>query len=232
MLVARRRERLEEIATDLRTKHGISVTVMPADLGLPDAPEVLAAELDSQGITVDALVNNAGFTSPSFCRDAPWESFGNFFEVMARSLTRLCHLFIPGMAARGYGRIINVSSIAGFMPTPDSTLYGPVKAYVTIFSETLNIEYAGTGIHVTALCPGYTHTEFHAVAGLTKARASMPKFMWMEADPVARAGFDAVMANKPVCVPGWINKLIVFVMKTFPFLRWRTAQAKPSGKGD
>lgn len=223
VLVARRADRLETLARDLEGEFGITATALAADLCVPGAVDQMKADLAARHIQVDVLVNNAGFACGQLSAGGAWETHRVVMEVMATAVVHACHAFLPGMIERGYGRIINVSSVSGWVPTPEQTLYAPVKAFLTMLSESLNLELRGRNIHVSALCPGYTRTEFHAVAGLTQARKGIPNFMWMTAERVARDGLKAVMAGKSVCVPGLHYKIIVWLLTHFPFLRTTSA---------
>ncbi len=165
VLVARRREHLEELAAELESACGVRARALPADLSDPAAPRRISDTLREEGVDVDVLVNNAGYAlREGFC-ESSWEDHAAFLQVMGISVAELCHRFLPGMKERGYGRIVNVSSLAVFAPEVAGSLYRAVKAFVVSLSEALAMELEGTGIHVTALCPGFTVTEFHDVAG-------------------------------------------------------------------
>lgn len=219
VLVARRKDRLIELARELGGEFGVKTLVFPADLSHPGTVKRITDELAGRSVTVDALVNNAGFADPPLSSGQRWETHRVFLEVMAVSVAEMCHALVPGMIRRGYGRIINVSSVSGYIKTPAATLYGPVKAFITLFSESLDQELKDQGVRVSALCPGYTRTEFQTVAGKAGARKSIPGFMWLSADRVAREGFNAVMNGRPVCIPGIQYKILVFLLKYLPFLR-------------
>jgi short-subunit dehydrogenase len=139
-------------------------------------------------------------------------------QVMLAAPVELARLFAPAMAERGFGRILNVASLAGQMPaTGGDTLYGPIKSFLIKASQGLHLELRGTGVHVTALCPGYTLTEFHDVNGTRETtRKSTPDWLWMGADEVAEAGLEALEANRPVCVPGAPNKTIAALARLMP----------------
>ncbi len=219
ILTARRLDRLEAVAAGLRTAHGRSVHVIPADLAEPGAVARLCATLGERGLTVDALVNNAGYGVPGLLTTPAWERQRDLLQVLIGAVVELTYRLLPGMLARGYGRIINVSSLAGLIPAPAGhTLYPAAKSFVMRFSEALAEETRGKGVHVTALCPGFTISEFHDVTGTRPSVSRLPSVMWMDAPAVARDGFDAVMAGTPVYVPGRTNRAIAFVARHTPWV--------------
>jgi short-subunit dehydrogenase len=217
-LTARRAGRLERLAEDLGRRHGIEVLVLPADLAEPGAPEHLARLIAGHGREVDVLVNNAGYGLPGRFAETAWSDQAAFLQVLASAPAELAHRLAPGMAERGYGRILNVASLAGLAPGgPGATLYAATKAFLVRFSESLHLELKGSGVHVTALCPGFTYSEFHDVTGSRElVRRSIPRLFWQDADAVARAGFSGVEANRAVCVPGVTNKLMAGLAKLTP----------------
>ena len=203
VLSARRRERLERVGGRLAQLHGVKARIIPADLADPAAPAELVETLNKDGVSIDALVNNAGYSVSALYADAAWERHRDFLQVMVTAPCELTHQLVGGMAQRGYGRILNVASVAGFMPgSSNYTLYGAAKSLLIKFSEALHNEQAGNGVHVTALCPGFTETEFHDVNETRGAMKGLPRFMWLSADGVARAGYDAVMRNQAISIPG------------------------------
>jgi hypothetical protein len=217
-LTARRAERLETLAEEIRMRSGVETLVLPADLADPAAPQKLLDGLAAQGRVVDALVNNAGYGLPGAYTNTKWEDQQAFLQVMATAPCELAHKLAPGMAERRFGRIVNVASLAGLIPpSAGHTLYGPVKALLVRFSQSLHLELADRGVHVSALCPGFTYSEFHDVNG-TRAQisASTPPWLWLGADEVAATGYEAVEANRPVCVPGAPNKAIAAFAKLVP----------------
>lgn len=210
--VARRRDRLEQLAEELGGGHGVRVEVIAADLADVHAPRMIAAKVAELGLDVDYLVNNAGAAGPELVADRDWGAHASFFQLMMTSVAHLCHLFAPGMCERGYGRIINVSSVAGRIARARDTNYGPTKAYVVALSEALHLTCRDHGVHVCALCPGFTHTEFHAAADMLDRKASSPGFLWYDADVVVREGLAAVERGKCVHVSGriyrWIDPML------------------------
>ncbi len=202
ILVARRREKLEDVAKSLRQETGRRVETVSADLSEPNTPRKIWEYVQSQGMQVDYLVNNAGSAGPSLLEEPEWAPQATFLELMMLSVTHMCHYFIPPMRERGFGRVLNVSSFAGRVARPAGAHYGPSKAYLVALTEELSLILAGTGVHASALCPGFTHTDFHSAAGLDDMKASLPGFMWYDAETVVREGIEAAEANKPIRVSG------------------------------
>ncbi len=211
LLVARREERLTELARELGAAHGVRVDVFAADLGDPGAPARIESFVAEQGLKVDWLVNNAGVAGPDLLEDRDWSAQARFFELMMTSVAQLCHRFIPPMRERGFGRVINVSSFAGRLARPAGANYGPAKAYLVALSEELALVLRGSGVQVSALCPGFTHTEFHEVAGLMDMKRGLPGFIWYDAATVVREGIEAVERGRPIHVSGriyrWLDPL-------------------------
>jgi short-subunit dehydrogenase len=217
-LSARRADRLHALADELRLRHGVESLVIPADLARPEAPDEILAAIRANGRTVDALVNNAGYSLPGSYASTRWEDQAAFLQVLLMAVAALTHKLLPGMIERRFGRIVNVASLAALMPgSLGHTLYGPAKAFVVRFSQGLHIETQGTGVHVSALCPGLTYSEFHDVDG-SRAQLSetTPTWMWLGADEVAQAGYEAAEANRPLCVTGAPNKAIAALAKLIP----------------
>lgn len=218
ILTARREAPMRALADELKAAHGIEVTVMAADLSDPAVPGRLVAEIEGLGLKVDALINNAGFSRTSgFVRTTP-QAHADMLRVMLLAPVELARLLAPAMIERGFGRILNVASLAGTMPaTGGDTLYGPIKSFLIKASAGLWLEMQGTGVHVTALCPGYTYSEFHDVNGSrTEVTSAYPRWMWQTAGEVARAGYQAVEANRPKAIPGWRNTLLSTLPRLLP----------------
>lgn len=217
VLTARREERLRALAAALGQEHGRPVHVIVADLSRRDAPAAVCAEIAARGLAIDALVNNAGYGVPGSFTSSPWERHEAMLHLMVMAVAEMTHRLLPGMMERRYGRIVNVASLAGLAPAPAGhTLYAAVKALMIKFSESLSQEVASHGVHVTAVCPGFTLSEFHDVTG-TRARVStLPSWLWMDADTVAREGFDAVMSGRRVHVTGRVNRAIAALVKHMP----------------
>ena len=212
LLVARREDRLKELAHQLASAHGVRVDVFAADLAEPEAPARIEAFVREQGLQIDWLVNNAGIAGPDLLEDRDWAAQARFFELMMLSVAQMCHRFIPPMRERGFGRVINVSSFAGRLARPDAGAnYGPAKAYLVALSEELALVLRDSGVQVCALCPGFTHTDFHEVAGLMDMKRGLPGYLWYDAATVVREGIAAVERGAPIWVSGrlyrWLDPL-------------------------
>ncbi len=217
VLVARREERLRALAGDLGRQFRIDTRVLVADLADPAAPADIFVKCLAGGRHVDVLVNNAGYGLGGGFLDASWEQHARFIQVMMTALAEITYRFLPGMIDRRYGRIINVASLAGLVPaTAGHTLYAASKAFVIRFSQSLALETRRHGVHVTALCPGFTYTEFHDVSGTRALVSRLPKWMWMDADHVAREAYDAVMRGQIVRVPGRVNRFLASLVHLMP----------------
>jgi short-subunit dehydrogenase len=216
-LTARRADRLEQLSDEIKLRFGVETLVLPADLSRPETPAALAAEIEAQGRQVDVLVNNAGYGLPGAYAHTGWSDQAALLQVLLMSVCDLTHRLLPGMIERGYGRVVNVASLAGLVPgMPSHTLYGPAKAFLVKFSQALHVETLGSGVHVSALCPGFTYSEFHDVNGTRAETGRLPSWMWLGADEVAAAGYEAAEANRPVCVTGAPNKAIAAICKIVP----------------
>jgi uncharacterized protein len=218
ILTARREDALNSLAAELREQHDTPVAVIPADLADPAAPARLVEAIDARGLVVDALINNAGFSRTAGFLALTPADHAAMIQVMLSAPVELSRRLAPAMVERRFGRILNVASLAGLMPaTGGDTLYGPIKSFLIKASNGLHLELKGRGVHVTALCPGYTLTEFHDANG-TRAQVSgaYPAWMWMDADRVAEIGYHALEANRPVVVPGAANRTLAFLAKHLP----------------
>jgi uncharacterized protein len=217
VVTARREDRLRALASVLEEQHRIRVHVMPADLSQPDAPARLVDRLAAAQVTVDALVNNAGYGVPGGFTSVEWNRHADFLQVLLVAVTELTYRLLPGMVERRYGRVINVASLAGLLPAPAGhTLYAATKSYLVRFSEALSSEFGHRGVHVTAVCPGFTFSEFHDVTGTREMMRGLPSWMWMDAATVAEQGYDAVMAGRPVYVTGRVNSAIALLARYLP----------------
>jgi hypothetical protein len=214
VLVARRQDKLTEVAAQLRTRWGNEVTVVQADLADPGAPEDIGCTLAQHHIDVDFLVNNAGASGPDLLDEPDWTLQRRYLELMMTSVAHMCHRFIPPMRERGFGRVINVGSVAGRVARAGDTNYGPTKAYVVAVSEALAATLKGTGVQVSALCPGFTHTDFHETAGLTEMKAQSPSFLWYDAGVVVREALKAVERGKPIQISGRLYRLLDPLMQS------------------
>jgi short-subunit dehydrogenase len=214
VLVARRHDRLEELASELTLAHGVAVSSMAMDLADKSAPQQIAERVRSAGTEIDFLINNAGFgTHGAFSRSDLGRELG-IIDVNVRALVELTHLFLPGMLGRQRGRILNVASVAGFVPGPWMATYYASKAFVLSFTEALAYELRGTGVTATAACPGPTATEFGAVA--QSERTNLFRGVPADAVAVARHGYRAMLAGKVVAIPGVKNKLIAQSIRVGP----------------
>lgn len=216
LLVARRAERLQQLANELTGHQGVRCHVFAADLNDPAAPSAIMEFATHQGIDIDVLINNAGLSGKMAFADTPWPTLAAEIQLMVTAVTELCHRVLPGMRVRGWGRIINLSSLAAFSPPGASLLYTGIKRYVLDVSQSLDMELKPQGIHVTALCPGFTRSEFHDTMGTRDAADKLPGLLWQEAEAVVREGWEAVMRGKPVCVPGTVNKLVAGSVRALP----------------
>ena len=219
VLVARDRERLDALAKSLEADYGAQCEVLAADLTNADD----LARVEARAQTVDLLVNNAGFGT--FGKFATLDVDNEVREVQLNviALMRLTHAAAGPMAERGRGGILNVSSLAGNQAGPLNATYSATKAFVTSFTEAVHEEMKGTGVAVTALCPGFTHTEFQERAGAPAN--DVPSFMWQEAPEVAQAGLDGVAKNKAIVVPGVANKVLGGFASVTPHAITRRAAA-------
>jgi len=217
VLVARREDRLAKVAADLGRAHGVNALPLAGDLADPETPQQLFDALAASEQEVDVLVNNAGFGVPGRLIEVGWARHRACLEVMTVAPVRLAYLFAPAMAARGAGCIINVASLSAMLPPhAGGTLYYPVKSFLLQFSLALGEELRRDGVRVTALCPGFTETDFQAAAGGTVESVAVPRFLWSKPDDVAAAGIRAVEAGRPVCIPGFFNKAIAAAFKLMP----------------
>ena len=217
ILTARREDRLREIGDELARKHHVDVSVIAADLADPTAPSRLVSDIAAKGLKVDALVNNAGYAVPGTYEASKWADQRDFIQVLTTAPCELAHAVLPGMIERRQGYIINIASLAGILPgSAGHTLYGASKSFMIQFSRSLNMEVQAHNVNVTAVCPGFTYSEFHDVTGTRAQVSRMPKFMWMTADAVAEEGYAAVMRNRPVVVNGRVNRGIAALAKYLP----------------
>lgn len=216
LLVARRRERLDALALELTAQYGIHCHVFACDLTQADAAAQIMQFAQQQNIQIDILINNAGLSGQYTFADSDWMTLQAELQLMITTLTALCHHVLPHMRAQHWGRIINVSSIAALSPPGASLLYTGIKSYVLNMSQSLDMELKPQGIHVTALCPGFTHSEFHDVMGTRDAANHLPQVLWQQPEAVVSEAWQAVSQGRPVCVPGLVNKFLVSGMRPLP----------------
>lgn len=217
-LSARRAERLHALAAELGAGVGAAALIIPGDLARSDAPARIAEAIAADGRPLEVLVNNAGYGLPGGFGETPWEDQAAFLQVLLNAPLELIHRLSPAMRARGRGRIVNVASLAGFVPGgAGHSLYASVKSGLIRASQSLHLEMAPDGVHVSALCPGLTWSEFHDVNGMREQLdRTTPRWLWQEAQVVVEAGWRAVEANRPVCVPGMHNKTIAALGRLLP----------------
>jgi short-subunit dehydrogenase len=213
VLIARRRERLQAMARDLRRRDGVEVEVVAADLAHSAGLRAVEAMIATGG-AVDLLVNNAGFGTigPFAALDPSREEEEVRLNVVA--LLRLTRAALPGMIRRNTGAVINVSSLAAFQPGPNNATYAATKAFVNSFTESLSEELRGSGVRVQVLCPGFTRTEFQERAGIDTSR--IPSFAWMSAEAVVDASLAALSRGTVVCIPGFGNQLLASAVAATP----------------
>jgi short-subunit dehydrogenase len=227
VLVARNEQKLGAVAAELRARHGIDALVLPIDLSDTAAPEEIARLLEDRNIPVDVLVNNAGFGSHGPFVQAELAEQLNMIQVNVAALTHLTHLFLPGMIERKWGRVLNVASTASFEPGPWMAVYFATKAYVLSFSEAIATELAGTGVAVTALCPGPTATGFYDRAGIVQTPIIHANTM--DSAMVARMGYRAMNQGRAVVIPGLKNKLLTTAVRFTPRAMVRMIMNKLNG---
>jgi uncharacterized protein len=206
VLVARRAEQLRELAEELRLTHGIHADVETCDLTDADRRRELVERLRGGRRAVVGVCNNAGFGTVATLLDSDLEREQQVVRLNVEALHHLTGAFLGPMVERGAGAILNVASTAAFQPLPGFATYAASKAFVQSFSEAVHAELGGTGVSVTCLCPGFTHTEFGENAGAGEAESAMPEFLFMDAPEVARVGIDAMVAGRRTAIPGLKNR--------------------------
>lgn len=214
VLVARRVEPMEELANDLREQHGVAVDVIQADLSDPAAAATIHEETISRGLVVDTLINNAGSAGPDLLAERSWDVQQAHLTLMMTSVAAMCHFFIPAMQERGYGRVLNVASVAGQVTTPGDCNYGPTKTYLIALSRGLSHVVKKDGVNVLALCPGFTHTDFHQSEEMARMKRAMPAFLWYDVDVVVREGLAALERGRSVYVSGRLYRYLVPILRT------------------
>jgi uncharacterized protein len=231
VLTARRQQRLEDLAQAIERKHGVRAQVISADLADPAAPEQIAQALRARDLSIDVLINNAGFGIRTAFLETSWTQHAQLIQVEVTAVAHLTHLCLPGMLERGYGRIVHVASLAGLLPgAPTSTLYAAAKSFLVKFSESLTAELKDTGVYVCAVCPGFTLSEFHDVMGTRPIVSKLPAAMWSSAEQVAREGIDAVMRGDVVYVPGPLNRALAVIAQHLPPRAARGLMRKSGGR--
>lgn len=211
VLVARNVARLEQLAEDLRRDFGVEVEVLAADLADRSQLALVEARLRDAERPIDVLVNNAGFGLNQRFATGDLEREQSLVDVLVTAVMRLTHAAAGAMKQRGRGDIILVSSVAGYIAGGS---YSAVKAWATVLAESLNQELRGTGVRVSALCPGFTRTEFHERAGISMQ--GLPRFLWLDADRLVAAGWRDHQRGRVVSVPGWQYRTLIGLTQVAP----------------
>lgn len=213
VLVARDRAALEETAARLRREHRIEVEVVVADLAAPEGRDAVAARLSDAEHPIEVLVNNAGFGLPLAFEANAIADEDRHLDVHVRATMQLSHAALAAMLSRGHGRILNVASVAAFLPRGT---YGAVKAWVVSFSRWANAAYRPRGVTVTAVCPGFTHTDFHARMGLAAGREGIPAPLWLDADDVVAEALRDAARGAAVSIPSLRYKVLIGAARLLP----------------
>ncbi|MDZ7688480.1 MAG: SDR family oxidoreductase [Halobacteriales archaeon] len=214
VLVARREDRLQELADTMEDRHGITATVVPMDLTEPDAARKLFEEVEDEGIEVHTLVNNAGFTTFGRFDTTEIESEVKMIDLNITAVTRLTKAFVQPMVERGDGEILNTSSMAGIAPTPTQSVYAATKSYILSFSESVGHELEGEGITVTALCPGPVDTEFLELEGMENSGVGDGSLN--DPESVAKAGYNGLKKGKRVVIPSMKMRSLAQLKRVLP----------------
>ncbi len=227
VLVARRRDPMEKLASDLRSKYGVDVLVEAIDLASPGAASRLKSDFDARSVVIDILVNNAGYGLNGDFLETPSERTADMIQLNITTLTELTYLFGRDMATRGSGHILLVSSLLAFQAVPGYAAYAATKAYVLALGEALHDELRAHGVAVTSLCPGHTATSFDAAAGATAS--PLLRLLTMKPRPVAASGIRALIAGKALVVAGLSNKMAAFSNRLTPRPMQRAIMKKIMG---
>ena len=217
VLVARRKDRLDELAQHIEATYGVRAFVIPQDLGLVDAHVKIMSAVQALGRSVDILVNNAGFSISQTYAETEWARQESFIGTLVTAVAGMSHAVLPGMLEQGWGRIINVSSMLAYAPGGvGHTLYPAAKAFVLRFSQSLHHELRDSGVQCTATCPGATATDFKAANGLGTGEPVKPSLFVQSTQAVVDSAIRANERNKAVHVSGWHNKIAVSAMQFLP----------------
>jgi hypothetical protein len=206
ILVARREERLRSLANELSSEHNVDAEIVVADLGSEDERDRLQSELGGRGRAVEVLVNNAGFGHQADFARSPRERMIEMVRLNVEAVVDLTSRFLTPMVERGRGSVINIASTSAFQPLPGSAVYAASKSFVLSFSEAIRTELRGSGVTVTAVCPGPVRTEFMATAEVPGVEDRTPGIVWMSAEDIARQAVDGAANDKRVVVPGLLNR--------------------------
>lgn len=232
VLTARSEEKLQARADDLKAQFGISARIIAKDLSSPQSPDAIFNELQRESVSVDVLVNNAGFGNHGPFHQTDLADELEMIQVNLTSLTHLTKLFVREMVRRGNGKILNVASVAAFLPGPLMAVYYATKAYVLSFSEALSEELRGTGVSVTCLSPGPTLTDFQKRAGIEQIKILDGVAAALDSKTVARMGYEGLLKNRRIVVTGFVNRFFVFGMRLVPrsvltrIVRWGQEKKK------
>jgi len=226
--VARNTPALEQLAGELHRDFGVEATVLTADLSDPGTPASIFSEMKGRGIVVDVLVNNAGFGAHGLFSELPLQRQLEMIQVNVAALVELTGLFLPGMVERQLGGVVNVASVAGFVPGPGMAVYYATKAFVLSFSEALAGELSATGVKVMALCPGPTETNFGKVAHFNNS-SRLVRVASMKAPEVAIQGHKDFRGGRVVTISGWRNRLLVLLVRLVPRFLVRKISRKFNG---
>lgn len=217
-LVARREDRLQDLKSDIENKFQVRVHYLKSDLASPDAPQEIYDYGKSMNLDISTLILNAGYQINTKLEEATLQEEEDCLRVLGLSVIMQSKLYVKDLMSRGGGHIMVVSSMAGFSPpsTEFAILYGPVKTFMNRFVEALNGAYNKNNIYSTALCPGFTVTEFHTMSGTQDRMDKVPSFMKLSADQVAQEGIDGMFKNKEIVIPGNLNRFLISVLRFFP----------------
>ena len=221
VLVARRADKLQAIADELRNSHGANSLIITADLSKKEACEEIVKRLEDENVHIEYLVNNAGYGLPGSFHVPEWQEHTDFIQVMMTVVCELTYRLLPGMQERGRGFIVNVASVAGLVSSSAGhTLYGASKSFLIKFSQSLALENASKGVKVTALCPGFTYSEFHDVNNTREMISQLPDYLWLDAKDVVGDTLKALTAENvdPLVIPGRQYKFVVFTNRYLPWL--------------
>ncbi len=221
VLVARRADRLQQIADEVKAAHGANSLIITADLSQKTASEDIVKRLAEDNIAVEYLVNNAGYGLPGSFHVPDWQEHADFIQVMVTAVCELTWRLLPGMQTRGVGHIVNVASVAGLIPSSAGhTLYGASKSFLIKFSESLALENENTGVKITALCPGFTYSEFHDANHTRSVVSELPSYLWLDANSVVSETLKAMSEDKvkALVIPGRQYKTLVWINQHLPGL--------------
>lgn len=229
VMVARRADKLQAVATEVKQTYATNSLIITADLQQRDACETIVKRLEDEGINIEYLVNNAGYGLPGNFHIPSWQQHADFIQIMMTAVCELTWRLLPGMRERGKGYIVNVASVAALVPpSPGHTLYGASKSFLIKFSEVLALENADSGVKVTALCPGFTYTEFHDANKTRELVSQLPSYLWLDAKDVVSDALETLSAKevKSTVVPGMQYKALLWVNQYLPwlgrfFIKWQ-----------